>query len=105
MSEYADSTEIQLLEAAILARHRLASDALAALRAEAIAESVDEIPELINALRYGREVDAERLARINRLEQALAFAQGVIKSGEPWSPTCDEIIGGALAETEEGSNG
>lgn len=97
MSEYTDSTELQLLEAAILARHRLASDALAALRAEAITESVDEIPGLINALRYAREMDAERLARINRLEQALAFAQSAIKSGESWSPTCDEIIGAALA--------
>lgn len=100
MSEHTESTELQLLEAAILARHRLASDALATLRTEAIAKSVDEIPALMNALRYGRELDAERLARISLLQRALAFAQSVIKSGESWSPTCDEIIGGALAASE-----
>lgn len=30
------------------------------------------------------------------LRTALAFAANVIKSGEPWSPECQEIIGGAL---------
>jgi hypothetical protein len=30
------------------------------------------------------------------LFQALAFAASAIKSGEPWSPTCEEVIGKAL---------
>jgi hypothetical protein len=31
-----------------------------------------------------------------RLREALAFAQSVIKSGEPWTQTCEDVIGGAL---------
>ena len=31
------------------------------------------------------------------LLKALAFAQSVIKSREPWTATCEEIIGGAFA--------
>lgn len=31
-----------------------------------------------------------------RLYEALAFAASVIKSGESWTPTCEEMIGGAL---------
>jgi hypothetical protein len=30
--------------------------------------------------------------------KALSFASSVIKSGEPWTSTCDEIIGGALRQ-------
>jgi hypothetical protein len=33
---------------------------------------------------------------IEQLRAALAFAASVIKSGEPWSPTCEQIIGAAL---------
>lgn len=42
---------------------------------------------------------AENLAfreHVTRLHRALAFAASVIKSGEPWTQTCDEVIGGAL---------
>jgi hypothetical protein len=38
----------------------------------------------------------DRDDEINELRKALAFAASVIKSGEGWSETCDEIIGGAL---------
>lgn len=49
-----------------------------------------------------REAGAPVVARDEaaELRAALAFAQSVIKGGESWSPTCDEIIGGALAATE-----
>jgi len=47
-----------------------------------------------------RDEAAELRAQVSRLQEALAFAQSVIKSGEEWSPTCDEIIGGALAASE-----
>jgi hypothetical protein len=33
---------------------------------------------------------------VERLREALAFAASVIKSGEPWTTTCEEVIGGAL---------
>lgn len=36
--------------------------------------------------------------RVRRLERALSFAASCIKSGEPWSVTCEEIIGGALRD-------
>lgn len=39
---------------------------------------------------------AHDAAEIVRLRQALAFAASAIKSGEPWTPECDRIIGGAL---------
>jgi len=32
-----------------------------------------------------------------QLHEALAFAASVIKSGEPWTDTCERIIGGALS--------
>lgn len=35
--------------------------------------------------------------QVKKLRHALAFARSVIKSGEPWTQTCEEIIGGALA--------
>lgn len=35
-------------------------------------------------------------AEIARLHEALAFAASAIKSGESWSATCEEMIGGAL---------
>ena len=41
----------------------------------------------------------EALNRIDgRIGEALAFAASVIRSGEPWSPECERIIGGALKE-------
>jgi hypothetical protein len=32
-----------------------------------------------------------------KLREALGFAASVIKSGEPWTETCERVIGGALA--------
>jgi hypothetical protein len=37
-----------------------------------------------------------RQAEVARLREALAFAASVIKSGESWTTTCEEMIGGAL---------
>lgn len=39
------------------------------------------------------------IAERDELRKALGFAQSCIRSGESWSPDCDEIIGGALAKT------
>lgn len=33
---------------------------------------------------------------VERLRAALAFARSVIKSGEPWTETCERVIDGAL---------
>lgn len=41
--------------------------------------------------------DAETLRGVG---MALAFAASVIKSGEPWTETCEQMIGGALAKLE-----
>lgn len=35
------------------------------------------------------------------LVKALAFAASVIKGGEPWTDTCEQVIGGALAKWKE----
>ena len=46
---------------------------------------------------------AEKSDEIKRLQRelkvargALGFASSVIKSGEPWTTACEEVIGGAL---------
>jgi DNA replication initiation complex subunit (GINS family) len=31
-----------------------------------------------------------------KMRTALAFARSCIKSGEPWTDTCEDVIGGAL---------
>lgn len=38
---------------------------------------------------------------VARLREALAFAASCIKSGESWTPTCAEIIGGALSSPHQ----
>jgi len=40
--------------------------------------------------------ELELTERVKTLHQALAFAASVIKSGEPWTETCESVIGGAL---------
>lgn len=47
------------------------------------------------------EADRERLkARVAELRRVLAFAQSVIKSGEPWTNDCEKTIGAALQQGE-----
>jgi hypothetical protein len=45
----------------------------------------------------------DEIARLNYLlreaHKSLGFAASVIKSGEPWSPECEVIIGQALRAT------
>lgn len=43
-----------------------------------------------------RQAAACALAEIDRLRKALSFAASVIKSGEPWTETCEREIGGLL---------
>ena len=51
-----------------------------------------------------RSLAARDAKEIARLREALAFARSVILSGEPWTPECDRIIGGALSgSTSEGA--
>jgi hypothetical protein len=47
--------------------------------------------------------DSDHLAELEKLKstqaelrQALAFAQSVIKSGEPWTETCQKMKGGGV---------
>lgn len=44
---------------------------------------------------------AQDAARIAELGQALAFAASVIKSGEPWTATCEQVIGEALRSSRK----
>lgn len=39
------------------------------------------------------------IAERDEAHRALCFARSVIKSGEDWSETCEEIIGGAIVNT------
>jgi chromosome segregation ATPase len=49
-----------------------------------------------------REERADVLVKLITAEEALAFAACVIKSGEPWTDTCERVIGGALKGGDEG---
>lgn len=51
-----------------------------------------------------RRLAARDAKEIARLREALAFARGVIKSGEPWSPECERVIDGALHATWSGES-
>jgi len=53
----------------------------------------DDAREASNKDLEARREMAEQLRRCHR---ALAFARSVIKSGEPWTDTCEDVIGGAL---------
>ena len=44
------------------------------------------------------EANAHLIAAAPDLYRALAFAASAIKSGEPWSQTCEDMIGGALSK-------
>jgi hypothetical protein len=61
-------------------------------------ETTDASQEDIEAIWFGAwAAGREALALENtRLRGALGFAASVIKSGESWSATCAEMIGGAL---------
>lgn len=43
--------------------------------------------------------------RLLALEEALAFAACTIKSGEPWTETCENVIGALLCGEGEGERG
>lgn len=61
-------------------------------------ETTDASQEDIEAIWFGAwTAGREALALENtRLRGALGFAASVIKSGEPWTTTCEKMIGGAL---------
>lgn len=42
------------------------------------------------------------LAEVNVLERTVSFFASVIKSGEPWSPECEEALRAALGDEEDG---
>ena len=45
-----------------------------------------------------KDLEAKRIAeaKLTEVRSALGFAASVIKSDEPWTPTCETIIGEAL---------
>lgn len=54
-------------------------------------------PEALSADMIAYENAALR-EQIKTLRTALGFAASCIKSGEPWTPECEQTIGGALRE-------
>ena len=44
------------------------------------------------ACRSLERINAEQSAEIERLRKALAFAASAIKSGEPWTETCEREL-------------
>jgi len=42
------------------------------------------------------EARREAHAEVMRYRRALAFARSCIKSGEPWTDTCEDVIGSLL---------
>lgn len=62
----------------------------------------DNLAECIDKRRREFESGRKRMhAEIERLRKALAFAACCIKSGEPWTETCEAEIGGALRGAKE----
>lgn len=63
-------------------------------------KTLDSLLEENARLEAAINVLAKRQAEIinerDRLRRALAFARSVIKSGEPWTATCEREIDGAL---------
>ena len=50
----------------------------------------------LQRLYEAHDVRADILRLAQQQHEALAFAQSVIKCGEPWTAKCDEVIGNAL---------
>lgn len=69
-----------------------ALDRLAAAQEQAAARQVREDGIRDGLIEWRDDLEAEN----GRLRAALAFAASVIKSGEPWTTTCEQVIGGAL---------
>ena len=65
---------------------------------EEIAEAEPGDPDMTDWYDDEAETVANALliASAPEMHRALRFAQAVIKSGEPWTPECEAIIGGAL---------
>lgn len=76
-------------------RAREAAEAKLADRERDIDALKDEVTECAMKL-AAAESDAKAL------RETLAFAASVIKSGEPWSDTCEKVIGAALSAGKPG---
>ena len=58
------------------------------------------LSELREQVEQMEQAAAGALDDVRQLRVALAFARSVIKGGESWSGTCDEVIDGALTATK-----
>jgi hypothetical protein len=56
-------------------------------------QEIHQLKITIDSLNEDRYALRSKLAK---MRDALAFAASVIKSGEPWTDKCEEVIGGAL---------
>lgn len=86
-------------ESRILDQNKVAAE-IALLRAALQGEDMSDIVEPLlcaaGGIPYNKaHLDAKE-SRIRRLRAALAFAQSAIKSGEPWTDRCEEVIGREL---------
>lgn len=64
--------------------------------ARRLALTVGADPDHFALLSGWKRVPTDWQGQIRRLEEALGFAASVIKSGESWTATCEDVIGGAL---------
>ena len=65
-------------------------------RYAAAPESQEPEPPLSDDFVVLLRKNGEKRETIRELVKALAFARCCIKSGEPWTDTCEEVIGAAL---------
>ena len=76
------------------------NDQLGAVVGKAAA-NVDSALRLVDSNQYfGRNTSWHLYMAAPNLAEALGFAASCIKSGESWSNTCEEVIGGALDEAK-----
>lgn len=61
--------------------------------ANAVCEHIGQLRDQIGQLEAMEPV-------MGQLRTALSFAASAIRGGEPWTPMCDEMIGGALKASE-----
>jgi len=70
--------------------------AITGLAGRSVDDARDKMEELELA-QYAVRRERDALAkRLNEAYRALAFASSCIRSGEPWTETCEEVIGTAL---------
>ena len=89
----------------VLESQRGYDDSIGRFVKDPVGNSVDLGVAVAESEAYARDVSdylAAQEARITALREAAGFFASVIKSGEPWSPPCEDIFRRALLAQPEG---